>query len=77
MYRNEKIRGRQAELAWSNETLAENAGVNINTVSAVRAGKPVSVTTLQKVADALNLSLADLFTPKPENDVERLGTPQI
>ena len=66
MYRNDKIRGKQAELGLSNEELAEKAGVNPNTVSAIRSGKVVRTDTLQKVADALGLTMEELFTPKTE-----------
>lgn len=66
MYRDDKIRSRQAEKDWSNEVFAEKAGVNINTVTALRRGDIVSLPTLKKAADALELSMQELFEPKPE-----------
>jgi transcriptional regulator with XRE-family HTH domain len=66
MYRNDKIRGRQAELGWSNEDLAVKADVNVNTISAIRNGKTVRTDTLQKVTAALDLTMAEVFEPKPE-----------
>jgi transcriptional regulator with XRE-family HTH domain len=66
MYRADKIRSRQAELGWSNEVFAEKARVNVNTVTALRKGQMVSIPTLNKAADALGLSMKELFTPKME-----------
>lgn len=66
MYRADKIRGRQAELGLSVDEVAERAGVNVNTVSAIRKGKNVTTETLQKVVDALGMTMAEVFEPKPE-----------
>lgn len=66
MYRKEKIRGKQAELGWSVEELAERADVNPNTVSAIRNGKSVRTDSLEKVMRALGLTYADISEPKPE-----------
>ena len=72
MYRDDKIRGRQAEKNWSNEVLAEKAGVNINTITAVRAGKPVSLSTLAKITEPLELTLYEIFEPRPEAEPARV-----
>lgn len=74
MYRDDKIRLRQAELGWSNEVFAEKANVNINTVTALRKGVVVSLPTLKKAADALDLTMRDLFTPKVEETTELAAT---
>jgi transcriptional regulator with XRE-family HTH domain len=66
MYRDDKIRGKQAELGLSVDEVAERAGVNVNTVSAVRNGKSVKAETLEKVASALGLTMAEVFEPRPE-----------
>lgn len=66
MYRNDKIKGKQAELGLSVEELAERAGVNPNTVSAIRNGKSVRTDSLGKVIAALGLTPAEVFTPKAE-----------
>jgi transcriptional regulator with XRE-family HTH domain len=66
MYRPEKIRGKQAELGLSVDELAEKAGVNPNTVSAIRNGKSVTTDSLEKVINALGLNPIDVFEPKPE-----------
>lgn len=65
MYRDDKIRGRQAEKSWSNERLAKEANVNPNTITVVRRGGNVKTDTLKKVADALELSMAEIFEPRP------------
>ena len=66
MYRDDKIRSRQAELNWSNDVFAKQAELNINTVTALRRGEAVSLQTLKKAANALGLTMPELFEPKPE-----------
>jgi transcriptional regulator with XRE-family HTH domain len=66
MYRNDKIRGKQAELGLSVDQLAERAEVNPNTVSAIRNGKSVTTDSLEKVINALGLDPAEVFTRKAE-----------
>jgi transcriptional regulator with XRE-family HTH domain len=66
MYRKEKIRGKQAELGLSVAELAEKAGVDPNTVSAIRNGKTVRMVSLEKVINALGLTPAEVFEPKSE-----------
>jgi transcriptional regulator with XRE-family HTH domain len=66
MYRKEKIRGKQAELGLSVAEVAEKAGVDPNTVSAIRNGKRVRTDTLEKVMGVLGLTYADVSEPKPE-----------
>ncbi len=65
MYRDDKIRAKQAELDWSNEVLAEEAHLNVNTITAIRRGQNVKIHTLEKVVTALGLTLAEVFEPKP------------
>lgn len=66
MYRNDKIRGKQAELGLSVEELAGRADVNPNTVSAIRHGKTVRTDSLEKVVSALGLTMTEIFEPKAE-----------
>jgi transcriptional regulator with XRE-family HTH domain len=66
MYRNDKIKEKQAEKGWSNEVLAERAGVNVNTISAVRNGKPVRSTTLETVAATLGLPMVEVYEQKQD-----------
>jgi transcriptional regulator with XRE-family HTH domain len=72
MYRNDKIRGKQAEKGWSVEELAERAGINVNTVSAIRNGKPVRTPSLEAVAEALDLPMSEVYAPKPEAEPARI-----
>lgn len=62
MYRNDKIKGKQAELGWSVEQLAKRAEVNPNTVSAIRNGRSVTTDSLGKVINALGLKPAEVFS---------------
>jgi transcriptional regulator with XRE-family HTH domain len=66
VYRNDKIRGKQAELGMSVEELADKAGVNPNTVSAIRGGKTVRTDSLEKVVKALGMTMLDVHEPKAE-----------
>lgn len=40
--------------------------MNVNTISAIRNGKTVRTDTLQKVTAAFDLTMAEVFEPKPE-----------
>lgn len=66
MYRNDKIKDKQAENGWTNEELAKRAGVNVNTVSAVRTGKSVTSTTLETIAETLGLTMVEVYEQKQE-----------
>lgn len=53
----------------SQENLALSAGVNPAFVGYIERGiKSPTVTTLQKIANALDISLAELFSPLPNKD---------
>jgi DNA-binding XRE family transcriptional regulator len=73
MYRSDKIRGKQAEKGSTNEETAQRAGVHPNTYSAIRKGKPVSSRSLEKVAAALEMPMADVYAPK-ESESAFAGT---
>lgn len=63
MYRDDLIRAAMAAQRLTNQKLAEKAGLSAFTVSLVRNGSPtVRLSTLKAIADALGISLADLFT---------------
>lgn len=67
MYRDDLIRAAMGAQKMSQAALAEKSDLNPNTISAICRGKEnVEIPTLKKVADALGLSLQELFTPKPE-----------
>jgi transcriptional regulator with XRE-family HTH domain len=67
-YRNDKIRGKQAELDLTVDQLAMRAGVSDRTVSAIRKGMPVSSTSLERVVEALQMTMVEVYEPKPEAD---------
>jgi transcriptional regulator with XRE-family HTH domain len=50
------------------EQLAERAGVNNNTVSAIRNGKSVRTDTLEKVVSALGMTMLEVHEPKSETE---------
>lgn len=53
----EAIREARHQHGWSQETLAEHAGVSRPTIARVEAGNDISTATLAKVAEALGLTL--------------------
>lgn len=65
-YRSDKIRGRQAELDWSNARFATEAGLTEPTIVAIRKGRPVSRRSLEKAVAALNMTMAAVYEPKSE-----------
>jgi transcriptional regulator with XRE-family HTH domain len=61
-YRTDVINGAMGAQRLTNEAVAEKAGVAPKTVSAVRNGDPnVGVPTLKKIADALGLTMQQIF----------------
>jgi transcriptional regulator with XRE-family HTH domain len=72
-YRTDLIKAKMAvsEPRITQESLAESAGVSRTTVIALINGSPgVSYRSIKAVADALDISMAELFTPKPEQVME-------
>lgn len=66
-YREDLINARMGARRWTNEVLADKAGVGVNQVSAVRNGAPnIRLQTLHAICRALDLTLRDVFEPKPE-----------
>ena len=63
MYRDDKIRAAQAAKNWTDEQLAEAAGLGRTTVLMVTNGKAEDpkLSTLSAIADALGLSLSEIF----------------
>lgn len=59
------IRKRRAELAFSQEQLADECGLHRTYIGSVeRSERNVSLTTLEALAKALNLSVPDLLSPQ-------------
>jgi DNA-binding XRE family transcriptional regulator len=64
IYRDDKFRGRQAELDWTVEEVARRAEVSEKTVIAIRKGRRVSATSLEKVATAMKLPMTSVYEPR-------------
>ena len=61
----------------SNDRLAKKAGVSVMTVSRIRNGDTqVGYMTLKKVVAALGLTMAEIATPKDDQDLAAPHTPQ-
>jgi transcriptional regulator with XRE-family HTH domain len=68
MYETAPINEAMGRDRLTNEKVANKAEVDPATVSRIRNGDPnVSLPTLKKVADALDLDLIVRFQPKPES----------
>lgn len=67
-YRHDLIRVELARKNMRHEELAQKSGVNRSTISGIVNGKtdPL-VSTLAKIANALGISLSQLFTENTEN----------
>jgi transcriptional regulator with XRE-family HTH domain len=58
-----RVRALRAERGWTQEELAHRSGLNRSYMSEVERGiSDVSLSTLQKIAKTLEISLADLLT---------------
>jgi transcriptional regulator with XRE-family HTH domain len=58
----ERVRKRRIELRWSQEKLAEMAGVSLNTVSRVEGGQSdMSIEVFRKLANSLGVSASELL----------------
>lgn len=55
----------RAEKGWSQERLANEAGLGTMTVVRVEAGRPCSLGTLEKLAAALGTTAAELLADPP------------
>lgn len=65
-YRDDKFRGRQAELEWSVEKVAAEARVSKKTVIAIRKGRTVSSRSLERVANALGIPMFVVYEPRSD-----------
>lgn len=61
-----RVRDARDTRGWSQEELAERAGVSRPTIARIERGDDVSTATLVKVAVALGLSVGVRPTPGPE-----------
>ena len=57
-----KVKLLRIEKGWSQETLAINADLDRTYIPSIEKGdRNVSITVIEKIADALKLSISDLF----------------
>jgi transcriptional regulator with XRE-family HTH domain len=67
MYRVDLINAAMGAKRLTNESLGELTGLSAKTISFVRNGDPnVKLPTLRAVADALGLTMSELFEPREE-----------
>jgi len=62
------IRVEMARQRLTQTEIVSRTGLSPNTVSAICNGRNTRISTLQTFADALGLSMAELFTPKPQEE---------
>lgn len=69
----ERIRSKRKLLGLTQEQLAENADLSHNYIARIEIGtKTPSVTTLFKIADALNVNPAELISSEPSTDTRQI-----
>lgn len=67
IYRAELIDKAMRVKDLTNDKVAEITGLSVATVSSIRNGSPSAVTrNVKAVADAVGVTMAELFTPKTE-----------
>ena len=56
-----KIKHAAAVKGWTQEKLAEKAGLTAPTIAAVYSGRRVRITTVNRIADSLGLKMAEII----------------
>ena len=74
IYRNDLIRGKISQLGYTAQTFADAANLNHNTVSRLREGRDVKVSTLVKAAETLRMTMDEIFSPLEETAAPVAGT---
>lgn len=70
------VRRLRESRAWSQERLAEHAGLNRTYVGEIERGTVIaSIVTVEKLARALGIRVADLLTDTAEGQPEALAFP--
>jgi transcriptional regulator with XRE-family HTH domain len=65
------IRELRSARAWSQEQLAQIAGINVRTIQRIEKGKPASVETLKSIASAFEIDVTRLLEPKKPTQRKR------
>lgn len=66
-FRNDLLRAEKGRRDWTNQDIADKAGVSVPTVRAVLAGDTsLRFESIEKVANALDVTMQTLFEPQPE-----------
>lgn len=63
-----RIADLRQEVGWTQERLATQSGVGLRTIQRLEAGNEASLETLSLVAEALRISVGDLFTSIDDAD---------
>lgn len=63
-----RIADLRQEIGWTQERLATESGVGLRTIQRLEAGNEASLETLSLVAEALRVSVTDLFTSIDDAD---------
>jgi len=63
-----RIADLRQEVGWTQERLATESGVGLRTIQRLEAGNEASLETLSLVAEALRVSVGDLFTSIDDTD---------
>jgi transcriptional regulator with XRE-family HTH domain len=74
MTTGERVRQRRKELGWTQDELAALAHVSRSTLGKVEADEAISRSFLRRIADALQVSLAELVSALPDPALDRLRT---
>lgn len=62
------LRRRRREAVWTQAELANRAGVTQATVVRAEAGKPIRISTVRKLADALGIAPSELVAKGAEQE---------
>ena len=69
MYNSDPINRAMEQLGWKYVDVAAKTRLSIDTVRSICNGEPnIRLASLTAVADALGLTMAELFTPAPDSD---------
>jgi transcriptional regulator with XRE-family HTH domain len=71
LYRTDVVNDLFGRNKLTNEIAAERSGLNINTITKIRAGRDVQISTLCSFAKAASIPLYRLFEPKQQEETAK------